>query len=49
MFCVRPNLDPGTKFNFGGGGCSDAKIPEQGCTGEIWSKFSGSLAGWCGD
>ena len=23
------------------------QIPEQGCLGEIWSKFSGSLAGWC--
>ena len=23
------------------------QIPEQGCSGEIWSKFSGSLAGWC--
>ena len=23
------------------------QIPEQGCFGEIWSKFSGSLAGWC--
>ena len=23
------------------------QIPEQGCSAKIWSKFFGSLAGWC--
>ena len=23
------------------------QTPDQGCSGEIWSKFSRSLAGWC--
>ena len=46
---VRPDLDSGKNFNFwgGGGGGVLYQIPEQGCSGEIWSKFSGSLAGWC--
>ena len=30
-----------------GGGVFWNQIPEQGCFGEFWSKFSGSLAGWC--
>ena len=34
-------------FFWGGGGGFWNQIPEQGCSGEIWSKFSGSLAGWC--
>ena len=48
VFWVRPDLDSGNNFNFPGGrGGVLCKIPEQGCFGEIWSKFSGSLAGWC--
>ena len=44
---VRPDLDSGNNFNLGGGGVFWNQIPEQGCSGEFWSKFSGSLAGWC--
>ena len=52
VFCVRPDLDSGKNFNCGGGwvgvgGGVLCQIPEQGCSEEIWSKFSGSLAGWC--
>ena len=49
MFWVRLDLDSGNNFIFSGGGGWGVlcKIPEQGCFGEIWSKFSGSLAGWC--
>ena len=45
VFWVRPHLDSGNNFNLGGVFWN--QIPEQGCFGEIWSKFSGSLAGWC--
>ena len=53
MFWVSSDLNSGKKvrvFHFrvvGGGGRVLCKIPEPGCFGEIWSKFSGSLAGWC--
>ena len=48
VFWVRPDLDSGNNFNFVGRGVEVFwnQIPEQGCFGEIWSKFSGSLAGW---
>ena len=46
MFWVRLDLDSGKNFNFMGGGCS---VPNSrtGVFWEIWSKISGSLAGWC--
>ena len=48
MFWVRPDLDSGKNFNFGGGG-KGCSVPNSR-TGVFWGnlvKFSGSLAGWC--
>ena len=47
VFWVRSDLDSENNFNFGGGGVLWNQILEQGCSTEIWSKISGSLAGCC--
>ena len=43
VFWVRPDLDSGNNFNLGGGEPNS----RTGVFWRIWSKFSGSLAGWC--
>ena len=47
VFLGKAGLGLWEQFQFSGGRGVLCKIPEQGCFGEIWSKFSGSLAGWC--
>ena len=47
MSWVRPDLDSGNNFNFRGEGGVLGPNSGTGVFWRIWSKFSGSLAGWC--
>ena len=45
VFWVRPDLDSSNNFNWVGGVLEPNS--RTGVFWRIWSKFSGSLAGWC--
>ena len=47
MFWVSSALDSGNNFNFTGGGGVLEPNSRTGVFWRIWSKISGSLAGWC--